>query len=266
MVAGELELKETELVAMQYLLEGENFGASYDEFRDKNLNDAQFRADQQANMYIHDAVQRATEGGRLAEINFSVGVPSQSDDGREVDVIAYRDGHFRSSNNTPNEVVDEFFGNLAIVLQYRDKLIPLGERLEDYIEEVSAGMSQTRKREVMMIDRAFTQLIDNHFTAIDYDEEERDLYKSIIANVGIELSKIDLSDDDLPDMSDFDGDNLNYQSKIKDFFENYAAYVEGGYRPNFDLLAGHLNHIMTNSDECDSLTGLLSYVEDRYDI
>ncbi|WP_254545822.1 hypothetical protein [Halomarina pelagica] len=185
---------------------------------------------------------------------------------REVDIVAYRDGYFRSSNNTPDELLDRIFGNLAIILQYRDKLTPFSELLEDYIGVKSLGIGETKRRERMRTNRAFKKLVQNHFTAVDFDESEIEVCMALIANIGIELCKIDLTQEDLPEIAGFDGDNIDYKGKISDFFAAYATLVEDGFRPDFDQVAGHLYHIMTASDEYDTLTEMLRYVEETYDI
>jgi hypothetical protein len=269
MVAGEIELKETELLLMQHLLGGENFGAGYDDFRNKGLSAAQFQAEHRGNMYTTDVVGRAAEGGRLNELNFSIELPLDEEDesAREIDITAYRDGYFRSDNNTPTKLVDRFFGNLAIILQYRNKLTPLNQLLDNYIEEKSFGLDAGRDTERMKKSRAFENLIKDKFSAFEVNESEIAVYQSIIANVGIELCKLNLADDEYPNITGFDGDSIDYNGgDISEFFNVYATFVEDGYRPDFDLVAGHLYHIMTNSDEYNSLNGMLNYIEDTYDI
>ena len=267
MVAGEIELRETELIVMQHLLGGDNFGAGYDEFRNKNLNAAQFKTDRRGNIYRTAVVETAQAGGRLAELRFRIEAPTEDEDSkRQIKVVTNRDGFFRSRQRAQDELLDQFFGNLAIVLGYRDKLVPLDKRLDDYIEYKNFGMGESRRRLLMEVDRAFKNLIKQNFNAMEFDKGEIEVYMSIIANAGIELSKIDLTDDELPSVTGFDGDNIDYFGKVSDFFETYAAYVEDGFRPDFDLLAGHLHHILTYSDGYDSLTGMLTYIENTYDI
>jgi len=265
MVEGEIELKETELLVLQNLLGGDNFGASFDDFRNKNIDAAQFRADERGHLYRTAMVEQAQEGGRLSELHFLIEVPPKHTD-REIKVVAHREGYFRSRQKGPHVLLDQFIGNLAIVMEYRDKLVPLDERLEKYIEAKSLSIGETRRGELMEVNRAFKDLIAENFNAFDFEEGDMEVYKSIIANVGIELYKLNLRDDEYPDISDFDGGNIDHHGKISEFFEVYSVRVEGYVRPDFDLLAGHLYYIMNRRDDYDSLTGMLEFVEDTYDI
>lgn len=267
MVAGEIELKETELLLLQHLLGGDNFGAGYDDFRNKNINAAQFKANHRGDLYRTTVVERAQEGGRLSELHFRIEVPSRHDDpDREINVVANREGFFRSRQKGPHTLLDQFIGNLAIVREYRDKLIPLDELLEDYIEQKTLSIGQTRKNEVMTINRAFKELVDEHLNGLEYDAEEIEIYKAIVANTGIALSSLPLRNDEYPDIGEFDGSRLDYRRKISEFFEVYAVRVEGNTRPDFDLLAGHLYYILNKPDEYDAPTELLEFIESTYDI
>lgn len=266
MVEGEIELKETELLVLQHLLGGDNFGATYDDFRNKNIDAAQFRADERGNLYRTAMVEHAQEGGRLSELHFLIEIPKKHTD-REIKVVAHREGYFRSREKGPHTLLDQFIGNLAIVMEYRDKLVPLDERLEEYIDAKSLSIGQTRTGELLEMNRAFDELVSEDFSAIDYDEGDISVYKSIIANIGIELCKLNLRNDDYPDIDGFDGNMIDYQGgKISEFFEEYAVRVEGLARPDFDQLAGHLYYILNREDEYGTLTGMLEYIENTYDI
>lgn len=268
MVAGEIELKETELLLLQHLLGGDNFGAGYDDFRNKNINAAQFKANHRGDLYRTTVVERAQEGGRLSELHFRIEVPStrHEDPDREINVVANREGFFRSRQKGPHTLLDQFIGNLAIVKEYRDKLVPLDELLEDYIEQKTLSIGQSRKNEVMTINRAFKELIDEHLNGLDYESEEIEIYKAIIANTGIALSSLPLRNEEYPNIGEFNGGNLDHRGRISEFFETYAVRVEGSVRPDFDLLAGHLHNILNRQDEYDSPTELLEYIESTYAI
>lgn len=268
MVSGEIELKETELLLLQHLLDGDNFGAGYDDFRNKNINAAQFKANLRGDLYRTTVVEQAQEGGRLSELHFSIEVPSTTDDDpdREINVVANRDGFFRSRQKGPHTLLDQFIGNLAIVKEYRNKLVPLDELLEEYIEQKTLTIGQSRKNRLMNINRAFKRLIDDHLNGLDYESEEIEIYRAIIANTGIALSGIPLRDDQYPDIGEFDGNNLDYRGNISEFFEVYAVHVNGNARPDFDLLAGHLYNILNKEDEYSTPTELLEYIESTYDI
>lgn len=267
MVAGEIELKETELLLLQHLLGGDNFGAGYDDFRNKNINAAQFKTNQRGDLYRTTVVERAQEGGRLSELRFRIEVPSGQDDpDKQINVVANREGFFRSRQKGPHTLLDKFIGNLAIVKEYRDRLVPLDELLEDYIEQKTLSIGQTRKGEIMKINRAFKDLVDEHLNGIEYDAEEIEIYKSIVANTGIELSALPLRNDEYPDIGEFDGSHLDQRRKVSEFFEVYAVRVEGNARPDFDLLAGHLYNILNKPDKYDTPTELLEFIESTYDI
>ena len=268
MVTGEIELEETELLLLQHLLGGDNFGAGYDDFRNKNINAAQFKANHRGDLYRTTVVERAQEGGRLSELRFRIEVPSIRDDDpdREINVVANREGFFRSRQKGPHTLLDQFIGNLAIVKEYRDKLTPLDNLLEEYIEQKTLSIGQSRKNQLMTINRAFKKLIDDHLNGLEYESEEIEIYKAIVANTGIALSNLSLRDEQYPDIGDFDGETLDYRGCISEFFEVYAVHVNGMARPDFDLLAGHLYYILNREDEYNTPTELLEYIESTYDI
>lgn len=267
MVAGEIELKETELVVLQNLLGGDNFGAGYDDFSNKNMNIAQFKAQQRGNVFQTALVEKAIDDGRLSRLDFRIEADENDDNSeRQIKVVADREGYFRSRQKAPDELLDRFFGNLAIVLEYRDKLVPIDKHIDKYIENLSLGMGKTRRSVDLETNRAFKELIKNDFTAIDYEQSDILVYKSIISNTGIALCDLNLGSDDYPNLTLIDGGDINYQNRIEDFFEVYSINVGSGVRPDFDLLATHLNYILTYSDGYDSLTEMLAFIEDTYGI
>ncbi|KAA9410724.1 hypothetical protein EGO51_13235 [Haloarcula hispanica] len=267
MVSGEFNLKETELLMLQHLLGGDNFGAGYDSFRNKDINAAQFKSDEEGELYRTTMVERAQEGGELSELHFRLEVGSEgNNEDRKIKVVAHREGYFRSRQNGPPELVDRFVGNLAIVNEYREKLTPLNELMEDYIHKKSLSLGGSREQIKMQTVRAFRQLVDEHFTSIDYTSEERSVYVAITANVGLSLATLDLTDDRYPSISGFDGNTIDYNGKISEFFKDYLVLSEGVAKPDFDLVAGHLHNILTNSQDFDSLIEVLEYIEETYDI
>lgn len=274
MVAGEIELEETELIVLQNLLGGDNFGAGFDDFNNRNMNLAQFRAKQRGNVYRTTMVDQAREDGRLARLHFRIDVfenrdeNSEDDDSaRQIKVVVDRNGYFRSRQRAPDELLDRFFGNLAIVLEYRDKLVPINQHIDKYVDNLNIGMGETRNGVRSETQRAFQQLIRKQLTVLDFEKDDIPVYSSIIVNTGIKLLDVDLNSDDFPNITGFDGSNIDYQDgRISDFFEVYGVNIGDGFRPDFDLLAGHLNHILSYSDGYDSLTGMLEFVENTYDI
>lgn len=267
MVDGEIGLQETELLVLQHLLDGENFGMGYDDFEDKNIDYAAFQAPDRGRLYRTEVVNRAREGGRLSELEFRIEVETNdSSPDRQINAVVNREGTFRSRQNGPDELADRFMANLEIVMEYRDKLTTLGVLLDDYVSSKSLMVSATQDQMFDKTSRAFGDLVEDKFTAINHEGRDREVYKSIVANVGIELSKLPLRNDRYPDIDNYDGKNIDYDGQVSDFFEVYATRVEGTERPDFDLLAGHLHHVLRSGDEYDSLPGMLDFVERTYDI
>lgn len=267
MVEGEIKLQETELLVLQHLLDGENFGMGYDDFKNKDIDYAAFQAPDRGRLYRTEVVNRAREGGRLSELEFRIEVEtSDSSPDRQINAVVDREGIFRSRQNGPAELANRFIANLEIVKKYRDKLTPLNTLLDDYVSSKSLMVGPTQDQIFNQTSRSFGDLVENRFTAIDHEDREREVYKSIVANIGIELSKLPLRNNRYPDIEDYDGSNMDYNGQISDFFEVYATRVEGADRPDFDLLAGHLHHVLRSSDEYNSLPEMLDFVERTYDI
>ncbi len=259
----EVALMETELLLLQHLLDGDNFGVGYDQFHNKDINAAQFRSDDRGQLYRTKVVERAKEGGRLSELRFKVAVnPDETD--REIKVVVNREGFIRSRQNGQPDLVDRFVGNLAVINEYEEMLTPLDTRIDEYLSDKDVAWGKDRTQIRMEVNRAFKKLVDDYFESTDYSEDERAVYEAIVANIGIKIAKLDLYSDDYNDFSDYNGSEINYLGRVREFFNDYLRIVEERAGIDFDHVAGHLHYVLTREDEYDSLIGLLEYVEGEY--
>lgn len=237
------EIRETELLLIQNLMRGDNSGLDYSEFRDSSVNTARYRGDRAESMYESPVLEPAREEGRITQVRFYV----DYDDGtveKPVQVRAYRDGHVSTTKPTRDDFLNELEDHLASIRAYRDFLDPLDDLVSEYVYQAFRG-AFTSPEDVHRerVNRAFRGLVDDYFDEDDYQDEERHVFESIIANIGIELSQLDLTDDAYPDVGEVE--TLPYNDGyIEDFFEEYAVNAAETTRPDFDLLSSHLHHLL----------------------
>ncbi|SNR56562.1 hypothetical protein SAMN06264855_1163 [Halorubrum vacuolatum] len=228
---------------LQNLMRGDNSGLDYSDFRDSSVNTARYRGDRSESLYGSPVLEPAHEEGRITQVRFYV----DYDDGtveKPVQVQAYNDGHINTTKPTQEDFLNELEGHLAAIRDHREFLDPLDDLIDEYVYQAFGG-SFASPEEVHRerVNRAFSSLVNNYFDEDDYQDEERHVFESIIANTGIELSKLDLEDDSYPNVDE--DETLPYQDgRIEEFFEKYAVTAEETTRPDFDKLSSHLHALL----------------------
>lgn len=256
-----LVLRETDLLMLQNLMRGDNSGLDYGEFRDSSVNTARYRGDRSESLYGSPILEPAREEGRITQVRFYVDYDDGSGE-RPVQVQAYSDGHVSTTKPTQEDFLNELEENLAAIREYREFLDPLDDRIDDYVYQAFRG-SFTSPEDIHRerVNRAFNSLVTEYFDEDDYQDEERHIFESIIASIGIELSHLDLTDSAYPSV---DEDELmpRQDGYIEDFFEHYAVSAEGITRPDFELLSSHLHHMLLQGWE--SPLEIIRYAIDEY--
>lgn len=261
MTQDELSLRETELLLLQNLMRGDNSGLDYEEFRDSSVNTARYRGDRTESMYGSPILEPAREEGRITQVRFYV----DYDDGtieKAVQVRAYSDGHISTTKETQEDFLSEIEEHLAAIRDHREFLDPLDDLIDEYIYQAFRG-SFTSPEDIHRerVNRAFRNLVEDYFDEDDYQDEERHIFESIIACLGIELSRLDLTDNTYPDV-DEDEMMPRQEGKIEEFFEHYAVTADGMTRPDFDLLSSHLHHLLRQ--RWDSPIEIIEYAIEQY--
>jgi hypothetical protein len=236
-------LRETELLLIQNLLDGENSGLDYGGFLDKNLKTAKYRGDRHETLSRSEVLTPARERGKITQVRFY----HRYNDGtntRPVQVRVYRDAHISTSKPTRPDFVDDVKDHIVTALDNRDYLEPYDELVNEFIDARSRDQlydGEAAYRSSKM--QAFSSLVDQYIADDTYDESESQLYEAVITNIGIELAQLDLDDSQYPAVSQAT-DRPQRENDLKEFFEDYCDYELHSTLPDFDQLWDHLEHVI----------------------
>lgn len=255
-------LKETELLLMQNLMDGDNSGLDFGGFLDKNLKTAKYRGDRNETLSRSPVLSPAREQGTITQARFY----HMYDDGtgpRPVQVRVYHDGHISSSKPTKPDFVDTVTEHFLTVFKYRDYIQPLDELISEFIDdrfrdELYSGEDSYRSNKM----QAFGSLVDQYINSNSFDESERPVFEATFANIGIELSQLDLTSDEYPEVEEA-SDRPEKETDLKEFFENYSDYVLKSTQPDFDNLWMHLEYVI-NRQSHDSPIDIIETAIEEY--
>jgi hypothetical protein len=269
---SELELREIEMLMLQHLMEGENFGVGFENFQNRDMEAAQFKSDERGSVYRTRLVSQARSDGDLAELVFKM--ESEEDD-RELKVVVGNSGFIRSRQRGNPSLVSEFVGNVEIIREYRGFLESLDSRISKYIhEKPDSELDEGRESTIQETKRGFNKLIrDSRYDSDrEYTEEELRVFEALIANIGLEFCELNLSSDEYPDLSHFGAaDDIDHLGKVSEFYEDYRVIVGKATRPNWDTLGAHIDYLLrvytdadTGGEELTNLVDLIQWVENEY--
>jgi hypothetical protein len=143
---------------------------------------------------------------------------------------------------------------------YKKYFVPVDSRIQEF-ESDAYSSTDNVAQEVRRTNRAFNNLIKEYVT--NPSDEEKIVYASIAANIGIYLNKIKtLSDDRYPDVNTKEFNEINHLGQIEPFFDFYRRYADQGPSPNLDILADHLHDIL--SRQYETPIKLVEFVENEY--
>ena len=256
-----LRLRGTELLLIQKLMRGENSGLDFEQFRESGVNKARYRGDRSEDLYDSQVLEPAKEDGRITQVRFYVDYNDGTGE-RPIQVQVYDDGHVNTTQPSEEDLLNEIEKRLVDVLSYRDFLTPFEDLLNDFVPLKFRSSLHSPEGNYRSKSRAaFQRLVKDYFS--NYEEEEITLYQSVIANIGIQLIGLDLSQSQYPDVADND-DYPRGEGRVKDFFESYAQHELGRTGCDFDELWNHLHHIM--SGDWDTPIEAIEYAVLEYDI
>ncbi|WP_147301736.1 MULTISPECIES: hypothetical protein [unclassified Haloferax] len=262
-MSEELKFRSTELLFLQYLMDGSNYGAKYDSFRLSDLGTADFKGNEGGNIQDSDIVQQANQTGQLCHVRFYTHFTDDNGHEKSVQIQLYGDGHLRTSVPVPVRFFNEIVSHVDSILEYRIYLVPITELMAKYVDNSFGFLPEERIEHIQDTQLAFKGLVSEYFDSSEYEGDERHIYESIVANIGKELNTIrDLSKSKYPNPSGVT-EFPNQENKVGDFFNDYARLEQGSEGHNFGTLSAHLDHILT-AKNWQSPVDLIAYVENKY--
>jgi hypothetical protein len=264
-MSEQIKLRGTELLTIQYLMNGINSGVSYDSFQLANIDSAGFTGSKEADLHGEDLVQQASQSGELYHLSFHRRFDNPVGEDYTVQVKIYDDGHFRTTKPVEPHFLDELVEAIDQVMGLRRFLTPLGSLIEQYVyDQYNTDLPGEVDLRIGETKSAFRHVVTEYFSNHQYQGDERHIYEAIIANLGIHLNRIsDLSKSDYPSPSPKD-DFPNQNRRIQEFFNDYATTVDGRTGHDFNTLSGHLHNVLNR--DWETPIEMLEYMTENYDI
>lgn len=262
---GNLNLKETELLYIQNVMGGDNSGLDFSHFIDDNLNSAKYRGPRQESLTRSPVLRPAQNEGQITQVRFYYPYEDW-----EVQVRLHEDGHLTTSKHTQADFADEIANHLSTVLNYRDYLTSIDQRISEFAPEKERNETHFNKRNYKKTRiRAFKNLVDKYIHDDSYSKSEEIVYAAIIANVCLQLGRLDLEDSRYPDPDDLeDEDYPDRYRELKSFVEDYFSLGLTRPTPEFEELLKHLHHIFSevHKQPDDRPVDIVDSVDKIYDI
>src|SRR5699024_2739714 len=98
--------------------------------------------------------------------------------------------------------------------------------------------------------------------ADSFEKSEGDVFEAVIANIGIKLSQLDLTQSKYPDVKTAT-DRPEKEGDLREFFEDYAGSDVDMTPPDFDELWRHLEHSLSSEDH-DSPISAVETAKQQY--
>ncbi|CQH55221.1 uncharacterized protein HHUB_2201 [Halobacterium hubeiense] len=261
-MSDEITFRSSELLLLQNLMDGQNTGIDYGGFDDVRINTARYRGNRGEHLYQSEVLNPAQDGGRVIQIRFHVSYTGDVKDKR-VQIRAYEDGHISTSEvPTGTDLLDWVEETVTTVLDNREYLDSLELLLRDWVFKEFGGRSMEDPRSVAeRIEDSFENMVSNYFDEEDYQDEEIKIFESLISNIGIKLSQLDLDSSQYPDPP-ADQSRPTPEGRVKMFFEKYAKWDDEMTSVDFDILWNHLVYLM--SGDYDSPIEIIETAEREY--
>lgn len=260
-----VDLTGTQLLTIQYLMDGSNSGVSYDSFHLASVESANFTGDHRADLHDEALVKQASQAGELYHLRFYRNFDNPVGEDYSVQVQVFSDGHIRTTKPVEPVFFDEIILAVKKVIEVRDFLTPLNTLINRYVYKTyRTELPGQINLRIEKTKSAFRNVVMEYFSSEQYASEERDIYESLVANVGIKINQIDnLHSASYPNLGGYD-DFPNHERKVQEFFEDYSRTVIGRTGYNFGTLSAHLHNIL--SRDWDNPTDLIEYVKEKYDL
>lgn len=261
-----VELEGTELLTIQYLLEGQNsrYGFKFDLL---SLDKADFSGSRDEEMLKNELVRDAEQTGDLRKVTFYVPLGSASEM-RAVQLNFYEDGHTTSSAEVRPREYDRFVKSIHTAEKYSEYLNSLDDLLDEYVQDVS--LKEEKKLKKSEVARRFTEVSKSKLDVPDDDVLGRYIHNMVLANIGIEMQKA------ISNREGYSSEHVvpePWGGDIENFFKRYAQYnVPGFADKDYKVIASNMDSLITewkrNEDKSSSANAisLLEYFVEDYDL
>lgn len=260
------ELNETKLLLLERQMEGDTSTLRFD-VQLAALEGARFKGTEGYDMRGSRPVRETDTAGTIDLIKFRVkykGEPLEPD--RNVLLKIDDDGRINCRTYVQPQLLDAVLAELNEIERVGEYLVPLENHIQSHIDNYLYGKSPSRVDAYRDdTNYAFKNIILHYFDREKLTQAEIRLFKSIIANICIAISKDGIPDPtDIPAVVSMDGglptDGEDY---LKDFFEYSAEYNDIGDFDYSDLVP-HINHLAEK--QWQQPIDTLNEVIDSYDL
>ena len=257
---NEKEFNEIELRLIRILMGQRSSAYGFDRFKSADLKNVKFSGNERGNMGTTDLVEQASDDAEMSSIEFYAGHDG-SPSGRSIKININRYGRLSTGQSRgTRELVDRLNEVTSKVESYDSYFVSIDSRIQEF-ESDAYSPTDNVSQEIRRMNRAFNNLVEDYFKSIS--DEEKVVYASIAANVGIHLMRIQrLTDNRYPEANSKKFEELNHLGKIKPFFDFYRRYADQSASPDMDILADHLHNVLAR--QYDTPIKLVEYVENEY--
>lgn len=240
-------LNETELLLLQRQMEGDVSGLNYT-LESTDVRTARFTGNQSGHVPSSPPVQETANYGTIDSIKFHVRYEGDNlEDDRNVMLTIYSDGKINCQTYVLPKLIDKVIEEVNLISKCKDYLTPLNELLEYIDDEYATRPTRDRDSRRDRIYNQFGDLIEHYFDTEQLSETEIELYKSIIANLGIGVCT-----DGVPATSSIDdvistpSESLpiDDDSEIKEFFNVYCRRNDLNSDIDYPKLVDHFEYIL----------------------
>ncbi|WP_231183524.1 hypothetical protein [Haladaptatus sp. DYF46] len=261
-----IQLKGTELLTIQYLLEGQNsrYGFKFDLL---SLDKADFSGSRDEEMLKNKLVRDAEQTGDLRKVTFYVPI-GESSEMRAVQLNFYEDGHTTSSAEVTPHEYDQFVDAIHTAEKYSDYMKSLDEILDEYVQDVT--LTEEKKLKKKDVVRRFTEISTSKLGVSDDDVLGRYMHNMVLANIGIEIYQIVANEEE----SNSDHKiSETWGGNIENFFKRYAQYnIPHAADRDYQIVASNINRLIAKWQGSEgyqnsaSAIALLEYFVEDYDL
>lgn len=263
---GNPQLRETDLLYIQNVMEGDNSGLDYDNFHmDNRLNTAKYRGPRRESMTRSPVLTPAKEQGEITQVRFYYAY-----DNWEVQVRLHSDGHITTTMPTKPDFASMLERNLEKINLNDDFLTPIDERISAFARAKQRAETRFNERSYRSTRKAaFGSLVEKYIRDDLYEESEEEVYAAIICSICLRFGQLDLDASRYPNPNEIDDDDYpeDYR-ELASFIEDYFSYELVAAPPDFEQILEHLNHVFTVSfvqNQRDP-TKLIDAVQGTYDL
>ncbi|WP_158855074.1 hypothetical protein [Halorhabdus sp. CUG00001] len=261
------ELNETKLLLLERQMEGNTSTLRFD-VQLAALEGATFKGTEGHNMRGARPVRETDDAGTIDLIKFRVeyeGEPLEPE--RNVLLKIDQKGRVNCQTYVQPQLLDAVLAELNEIEKVEQYLSPLSDHIQTHVENYLFGKSPSK------IDRyrddtnyGFNNLISHYFDQERLTEAETRLFKSIIANLCIEISKNGIPDpDSMSEVTSMDNAELptDGEEHLEQFFE-YCSEENDLSDWEFEELVPHIVYL--SEREWTQPINTLQEVTDLYDL